>query len=252
MSFQVGGLAEDNRTLISLRSPASGNAVISTPGIVLIEGKDTLSAYEVIVAYTDASAGTSSDPVGIETVASSSPTYYSETLQSDSDIVQSVTWYGTLVDEDSNTASQKVVTFSYPKEQVYANIYFAEEGATITDGSTGGSLGEVLVKDREVSSVSTKNLIVVGGSCINSAAATLLGGAYCTSDFTTNTGVGSGQYLIKSFSGSTLTSASKIALLVAGYDAADTVNAAKYLTTQTVDTSKEYKGTSGTSATIVA
>ena len=252
MTFHLNGTTTQNSTGLYITNP-SNSAEIDTPGIVLIEGKDTLSRYEVITAYTDAiSAGTSSDPVGIGTVASSSPTYYSKTLQSDSDIVQSVTWYGTLVDEDSNTASQKVVTFSYPKEQVYANIYFAEEGATITGGSTGGSLGEVLVKDREVSSVSTKNLIVVGGSCINSAAATLLGGAYCTSDFTSKTGVGSGQYLIKSFSSSTLTNEGKIALLVAGYDVADTVNAAKYLTTQTVDTSKEYKGTSGTSATIVA
>jgi hypothetical protein len=42
-----------------------------------------------------------------------------------------------------------------------------------------------------------------------------------------------------------------MALLVAGYEAADTVNAATYLRTKTVDTSKEYLGTSATSATLV-
>ena len=42
-----------------------------------------------------------------------------------------------------------------------------------------------------------------------------------------------------------------ILFLVAGYDAADTVNAATYLRTQTVDTDKEYLGTSSTSAELV-
>jgi hypothetical protein len=251
LRFYLNATDTDVVTL-TLLNPSDSTTEISTPGIVLIEAKDDLSRYEVIAAYTDASAGTSGDPVGIETVASSSPTWYSETQQTDSDIVESVTWYGTHISEDSNTASQKVVTFSYPDEQVYANIYFAEDGAVITPGSSGSTatpLGEVLVKDTEVSSVSTKNLIIVGGSCINSAAATVLGGAYCGSSFTDATGVGSGQFLIKGVSGSSVTS--KLALVVAGYDVADTVNAATYLRNQPVDTSKEYLGTSSTTATLV-
>ena len=137
----------------------------------------------------------------------------------------------------------------YFGEESYAEVYITEASSTMS-GSTG-SLGDVLVKDTEVSSVSSKNLIIVGGSCINSAAATALGVASrtCSAAFTTATGVGSGQFLIKGVSGAFATG--KIALVVAGYEAADTVNAAKYLTTQTVDTSKEYKGTSSTSATLV-
>ena len=248
LKYKLAG-SSSNVTTLSLYNPSS-NALISTPGVVLFEGKDDSSNYEAIVAYTDASAGTSSDPVGIGTVVSTSPTYYTETMQSDSDIVQDMTWWGTLITEDSNTASQKVVTFSYPKEQVYANILVGGVDSAISGGTSSGStaLGDVLVKDSEVSSVSSKNLIVVGGSCINSAAAALVGGSYCGADFTTATGVGSGQFLIKGYSSSTLTS--KMALLVAGYEAADTVNAATYLRTQTVDTSKEYLGTSSTSATL--
>ena len=108
----------------------------------------------------------------------------------------------------------------------------------------------MLVKDTEISSVSTKNLIVVGGSCINSAAATLVGGAKCGAAWTTATGVGTGEFLIKGYATSSLTS--KVALLVAGYEATDTAKAATYLTTSTVDTSKEYKGTTSTGvATLV-
>ncbi len=78
-----------------------------------------------------------------------------------------------------------------------------------------------------------------------------LGGAKCTADFTTATGIGSGQFLIQSF-GNAYTSG-KIALLVAGYSAADTQNAVTYLRTQTVDTTAgmKYKGTSSTSATLM-
>ena len=132
--------------------------------------------------------------------------------------------------------------------EAYANLYLSAP-ETVVGG--GGTLGDVIVTDTEVSTVSSKNLIVVGGSCINSAAATLVGGAYCGSAWTTATGVGSGQFLIKSYADANngaLTS--KIALLVAGYEAADTTNAATYLRTKTVDTSKAYKGTSGTEATL--
>jgi len=91
-------------------------------------------------------------------------------------------------------------------------------------------------------------LIVVGGSCINSAAASLVGGAYCGAAWTTATNVGTGEFLIKGYASP---SVGKFALLVAGYDTADTVNAATYARTKAFDTSKEYKGTSSTSATLV-
>ncbi len=139
--------------------------------------------------------------------------------------------------------------------ETYAEVFIAESGVVLSQTATGvtgaAQLGDVLVKDSEVSSVSTKNLIVVGGSCINSAAATALGVSQgtCGAAFTEATGVGSGQFLIKGVSDAFTTG--KIALVVAGYEAADTVNAATYLRNQVVDTSKEYKGTSSTSATMV-
>jgi hypothetical protein len=137
---------------------------------------------------------------------------------------------------------------------VYAEIYVGEESATVSSSSTTSTatqLGDVLVKDTEINSVSSKNLIVVGGTCINSAAANVLGGAHCGSSFTDATGVGSGEFLIESIADKYTTG--KVALVVAGYDAADTVNAAKYLRTQTIDTTagQKYKGTTSTSAELV-
>ena len=133
---------------------------------------------------------------------------------------------------------------TYPGEQSYANLYVSSPDTVVG----GGAIGEILVKDSEVSSVSSKNLIVVGGSCINSVAANLLGdGAKCGSAWTAVTGVGTGQFLIQSFAKD-----GKVALLVAGYDVADTQNAVTYLKTKTVDTAvgKKYIGTTSTSATL--
>ena len=139
----------------------------------------------------------------------------------------------------------------YPtgNSETYAEVFLAETGVVLST-SGAAQLGDILVKDSEVSSVSSKNLIVVGGSCINSAAATVLGGSYCGAAFTEATGVGSGQFLIKGYDGAF--TSGKLALVVAGYEAADTTNGATYLTTATdVDTSGSYKGTSSTSAEMI-
>ncbi len=127
---------------------------------------------------------------------------------------------------------QDSVEIYYPTgaSQSYAKVFLTSTSATsVPEG------GAVLVKDTEVSSVATKNLIIVGGSCINSAAATLIGSAACGSAWTDATGVGSGQFAVKAYPDSTLTSG--LALLVAGYEAADTQAASTYVRTQTFDTS---------------
>jgi hypothetical protein len=146
------------------------------------------------------------------------------------------------------SGDEQTATITYHDEESYGRIFLAPADATASGGASGGALGDILVRDSEVSSVSTMNLIVIGGSCINSAAASLVGGEYCGAMFTENTGVGSGQFLIKGYSDSSLTS--RMALLVAGYEASDTVNAATYLRNQKPDTSQTLIGTSSTSATL--
>ncbi len=151
-------------------------------------------------------------------------------------------------------SAQNSVTLMYHGSEVSASVFITSPDVSLSTSvsSVGGAsqLGDVLVKDTEISSVSSKNLIVVGGSCINSVAAKVLG-AGCGADFTAKTTVGSGQFLIKSV-GDVYTSG-KIALVVAGYEVSDTVNAAKYLRTQAVDTTagKTYIGTTSTSATLM-
>ncbi|MEK6917369.1 MAG: hypothetical protein AABW51_00285 [Nanoarchaeota archaeon] len=257
VNFSSTGTA--NQTKIQIANPESTGVSLKEPGVIIFEGKGDTSTndYHVIaVDLENAPAGTSNDGVGVSDILFSSPTHWEATRASDSDITDHVDYFGTLASQDSNTASKVKATLSFPPSQTYAQLYMGEKASSVTAGTTGSSgsstpLGEILVKDSEVSSVATKNLIVVGGSCINSAAATLVGGAFCGADWTGKTGVGAGQFWIKGYATSTLTSSGKVALLVAGYNAADTVNAAKYLRTQVVDTSKAYLGTSATSATLV-
>jgi len=157
--------------------------------------------------------------------------------------------YGIIVAEDDSAgvegnANDDEVTLSVPSDQVYAIVSVVAGG----DATTTGEAGVMTVMDTAVSSVAGKNLVVVGGSAINSVAAELLGGAYREGAFTSATGVAAGEFLIQSFSRS-----GKTALLVAGYNAADTEKAVTYLLNNDVDTTvgTKMKGTSATQATVV-
>jgi hypothetical protein len=148
----------------------------------------------------------------------------------------------------SKEADNDMVTLSIPEEQVYAQVTVSM-GATTDTPSTSGI---VTVYDNQVSTVAGKNLIVIGGSCVNTVAAELLGltagASGCQAAFTTSTGIKSGEALIQSFARS-----GKIALLVAGYDAADTTKAVTYLSNNNVNTAvgSKMKVTSATTATAI-
>ena len=115
------------------------------------------------------------------------------------------------------------------------NVVIAGPGAT-TETTASNSTGLVpVMKASELGSLkATKNLVVIGGSAINSIAAELLGlpfPTYGTSDAWKNaTNVSENMAIIKLFSGTESLGTGKIALLVAGYEALDTQIAADYLT----------------------
>ncbi len=270
-NLSTGSTGPNGRVVVNhtawLRLEDVDGTVINTPAIVLIEEQDEDNNYNAVIVKTSG-AGNSDNGIGVSDIdftwngdltmgASGGGAYGATGLQGQTNDK----WYymmdrwGTLVTTDQTTSDQYTSTISYPNGQVTAEVYVSGAGTTITGGattSTGAtSLGSVSVTDAEVSSVGSKNLIVVGGSCVNTEAARLLGfsGKGCGSDFTAKTGVGSGQFLIETFSRST----GKVATLVAGFNAGDTTNAAKYLTTQSgimTESGKKYIGTSSTSATL--
>jgi len=129
--------------------------------------------------------------------------------------------YGTIILNPEDYADDDRVILSVPSEQVYATISVLGQGEEIVDESKP-QFGSIIVKDTEISSVSSKNLIVVGGSCINTVAAKLLGSdvPLCGADWTAKTDVGEGHFLIKEYTSPY--NSEKVALLVAGYNAEDT------------------------------
>ena len=248
-----------NRTTLYVIDP-EGTAVIDNPGLVIFEGKDDNNAYDAIVVDFEgnaASMGSSTNGVGVNDVLfSTNYGHYAASLATDSDITQDVDWFGVITTTNADDSDQKFLTISYPASQIYAQIFLGEIAATVSGGTTSGGateLGSVTVSDAEISTVQAKNLVVVGGSCINAVAAKVLGSEtpICSAAFTTATTVADGQYLIQVLASPYTTG--KVAMLVAGYNAADTTKAATYLVNNAVNTSvgTKLKGTTVTDATVV-
>lgn len=233
LTYNVSKVNGQDSFFIHLMDPTSLGTNISTPALIIFEEEDDNNDIGALVVKMEGS-GVSSAGVGVSDVIATwgiDGTFDNKQLQTDDDLYKDMDLWGSVVTTDKSDSDQYTAQISYPDEQIYAQIYVAEEAAAITGAETSsGNGGNVLiVKDTEVSSVSSKNLIVIGGSCINSVAATILGvsSGTCGSDFTTASGVGAGQYLIKAIASPY--NAAKTAVLVAGYESADTRNAATKL-----------------------
>jgi hypothetical protein len=139
----------------------------------------------------------------------------------------------TIKHDQEPTQQDAVIT--YHGEESYFKLLLTASSVSV--GSGGGTVGgDLFVTDAEMAKFQDKNLIVIGGSCINKVAAKVLGSdtPVCGADFTTKSGVKAGEYLVKTYQSPYNTA--KVATLVAGYEAAETTNAADFLLTQSVDT----------------
>jgi hypothetical protein len=221
--------ATGNSSQIFLVSPEGGNIV--RPALIVFEEKDDGSNYEAFIVTLDAGYDGDSAGIGVSDVVR---TWGNDgdlgneiRLESNNDIYQDMDYWGTLYELNKADSDQTTATISYPDDQVEAQLYIAAETASITPGSSGttGSGQVMIVTDKQVSSVAGRNLFVVGGSCINEVAAKILGSdsPLCAADFTTETTVGAGQYIIKTVTSPY--SEDKVAMLVAGYEAAETTAA---------------------------
>jgi hypothetical protein len=144
-----------------------------------------------------------------------------------------------LHDTDPTQQTAKVM---YSGGESYAQLILSAPSAVV---GGPGEVGNILkVSDSEVATVEGKNLIVVGGSCVNTVAQTLLGSTskLCGEAFTANTGIGMGEFLVNTYNNPYTTG--KVATLVAGYEAADTEAAVNALGTKEIptDVGSTYKG----------
>jgi len=135
------------------------------------------------------------------------------------------TSYGAFITRDSPSSEPGFVTIEYPESQRYALVYITTKGAQLTE-SAASSTDAVTVQRiqvgaaklaSEVSDVNSQNTILVGGPCANTASATVLGNPVdCADGF--EPGVGRIE-MYEHTNGN-------VAMLVAGYAAVDTRNAA--------------------------
>jgi hypothetical protein len=147
---------------------------------------------------------------------------------------------------------QDTVEITYNGAQAFAEVFVSETGVT-----TGSSeVGSFQVMDSELASsgMRGKNLIVVGGTCVNSVAQELFGlsAPACGPAWTAASGAGSGQWLVQTFAHPD--NSNKVATLVAGYEQAQTALAAEALTTEDnidIAAGMKYTGSTGTAATPV-
>lgn len=244
LNFTIGSFlyqlvpAGANATTLYLR--ASDGVKVIDPALIIIEGKDDHSVYNGAVVTTK--AGTSStNATGVDLVKrtwSSNAQFSSLSLASNSNIAKSADLYGLIATKYTTDSNHPYAVISYPSEQVYANVYMTDANAVVTPGGGSAPTGPgtlTIVDDSDLSSVADKNLIVVGGSCINKAAAKIIANSedpICGADFTLKTGVGASQYIIKTVASPY--NADKIAILVAGYEAVDTMSAVAKLLDRTV------------------
>ena len=133
--------------------------------------------------------------------------------------------YGAFFTHETPSNDPATLTIAVPEMQREALVYVTAKGAALTSTSTSSG-GAVSIQRidvgatklaSEVANIKAVNSILVGGPCANAAAATVMGNpADCTAGFTPGVGkiqvwdVGTGN----------------VAMLVAGYNAADTRNAA--------------------------
>ena len=128
------------------------------------------------------------------------------------------TRYGIIIRDPKSHGSGDEVVLDVPGDQVQANVVV--KGTSSSTTSSGGSVvinpipSSAAVLSEEISSAGAQNLIVVGGPAVNPLAASVFG--LSSSDFTPN------EAMVR-----LADNGNNVALLVAGYSAVDTRNAAE-------------------------
>jgi len=225
------------------------------PAILYLEPKkwDDGSYGDFICVPLSTSSG-SNPEISIGTAVLSGTNSGLVSFDSDTDMQAEIDEYGTYLVREDRTNENGKVSLMIPASQMYADVLFTSSAVSISPGEGTTELGTVIFKDSEVETVSSKNLIVVGGSCINTVAAKLLGSStpLCGDAWKAATNVGDGSFLIQTFDSPFTTG--KVATLVAGYNALDTTNAATTFRTQPnieVTAGKKYVSTSATEVKLV-
>ena len=121
--------------------------------------------------------------------------------------------YGIIIETPKTKGAGDKVEFGIPSDFMQANVVIKGESAVVSGGSSGG---DVVINCRST------NLILVGGPAVNRLSAEFLGLVYPA--YGADSGISSGEAII-----SLKDNGNKVAMIVAGYEAGDTVRASRVL-----------------------
>jgi len=139
---------------------------------------------------------------------------------------------GAFVRRSTPTSDPQELYVEYPQNQRLPQVFITGEGAKLT--TSAATSGEAVVVNRitvgatklasEVADVKAVNAILVGGPCANEATRTIMGSPADCMAAGVELGIGAGEGLIKLYENN-----GNVAMLVAGYSAADTRAVAKVI-----------------------
>ena len=137
--------------------------------------------------------------------------------------------FGIIIKNPKSKGSSDKVELDVPSDYMQANVVIKGTSATVTGGTSGSNVVMAAVDkapspvlDTEVTSKTGDNLILVGGPAVNKLSAEFLGLTYPA--YGVASGISSGEAII-----SLKTNGEKVAMIVAGYESADTVRASRVL-----------------------
>ncbi len=204
INFTINNSKHVNLTFSTPNSNHYDNIAAAVAGISITADSNTKVAF----AEDSSTAG------GSDTITWVSPSGETTVQYAYTSIGAKFKWDNPSSDPDS-------LTIEYPKEQRLPLVYITA-GATTTVIGSGEALESVTINKievgatklaSEVADIGAQNLILVGGPCANAAAAEAKGNpADCTAGYT------AGKGLIELID----TGDDNVALIVAGYSAADT------------------------------
>jgi hypothetical protein len=150
--------------------------------------------------------------------------------EDNSDLNMGMTDYGVLIKETNEDNDPDSLTIAYPLAQLLPQAFVTFEKAVTMEGGAGTitverpqriEIGSAVLAS-QVSDPASANVISVGGPCINSVTAEIMGLTYpaCGAD----SGLSEGEGIVKLWE-----SGEKVAIVVAGWEAEDTTRATRVL-----------------------
>ncbi len=214
-------LVTDNGVVLALAEAAGVSTVVFTADTDLFDTHVSAETFTLSFATDADEEVIFSGSAGDITLATQSGD------NQDDDIETGLSEFGSYLEHNTDNTPNDV-ELTIPKAQAEAKVYLTSGAFEAVETTVGGDDGSYAVNkvsvgaaklDTEVADTwENSNVIVVGGPCANSVAAALLNNpAECGAGFEPNKAV------IKLFE----RESGKVAMLVAGYEAADTVRASK-------------------------